>query len=385
MSNALAALAAVTKPKPHEIATAKKEHKAELKEAKAGLVSAGAPLTMEDRLKALDAVRSKLNKQFSTTNSIVSLGSKLGIAMPHTPTNITSLDEGVIGIGGLPKGRIIEVYGPESSGKTTLALEFISEEQKLGNLAAFVDAEHALDPNYAQRLGVDVKNLQISQPDSGEQALETVQALVESRAVSIVVIDSVAALVPQAELDGEMGDSHMGLQARLMSQAMRKLRGIAAINGVTLVFINQLRERVGVIFGNPEVTTGGKALKFYASLRLDIRRIGGEPGQVKRLGEVVGHRMKIKAVKNKGAAPFNETIVDLVYGEGIDRFSDLVSYAKEIGVIEGVSWLSFEGERLAQGVDNTVTLLRDKPELFAKIKAGVKKRLAEIREEEIKA
>ena len=385
MSNALAALAAVTKPKPHEIATAKKEHKAELKEAKAGLVSAGAPLTMEDRLKALDAVRSKLNKQFSTTNSIVSLGSKLGIAMPHTPTNITSLDEGVIGIGGLPKGRIIEVYGPESSGKTTLALEFISEEQKLGNLAAFVDAEHALDPNYAQRLGVDVKNLQISQPDSGEQALETVQALVESRAVSIVVIDSVAALVPQAELDGEMGDSHMGLQARLMSQAMRKLRGIAAINGVTLVFINQLRERVGVIFGNPEVTTGGKALKFYASLRLDIRRIGGEPGQVKRLGEVVGHRMKIKAVKNKGAAPFNETIVDLVYGEGIDRFADLVAYSKEIGVIEGVSWLSFEGERLAQGVDNTVEMLRDKPEVFARIKAAVKAKLAAIRAEEAKA
>ena len=385
MSNALAALAAVTKPKPHEIATAKKEHKAELKEAKAGLVSAGAPLTMEDRLKALDAVRSKLNKQFSTTNSIVSLGSKLGIAMPHTPTNITSLDEGVIGIGGLPKGRIIEVYGPETSGKTTLALEFISEEQKLGNLAAFVDAEHALDPNYAQRLGVDVKNLQISQPDSGEQALETVQALVESRAVSIVVIDSVAALVPQAELDGEMGDSHMGLQARLMSQAMRKLRGIAAINGVTLVFINQLRERVGVIFGNPEVTTGGKALKFYASLRLDIRRIGGEPGQVKRLGEVVGHRMKIKAVKNKGAAPFNETIVDLVYGEGIDRFADLVAYSKEIGVIEGTSWLSFEGERLAQGVDNTVEMLRDKPEVFARIKAAVKAKLAAIRAEEAKA
>ena len=197
-----------------------------------------------------------------------------------------------------------------------------------------------------------------------------------------MVIDSVAALVPQAELDGEMGDSHMGLQARLMSQAMRKLRGIAAINGVTLVFINQLRERVGVIFGNPEVTTGGKALKFYASLRLDIRRIGGEPGQVKRLGEVVGHRMKIKAVKNKGAAPFNETIVDLVYGEGIDRFSDLVSYSKEIGVIEGTSWLSFEGERLAQGMDNTVEMLRDKPEVFARLKAAVKKRLKEIREEE---
>ena len=386
MSKALAALAAVTKPKPHEIAAAKKEHKAELKEAKAGLTSAATPLSMEERLAALDSVRKKLNKQFECENSIISLGSKLGVPMPHTPTGIVSLDEGVIGIGGIPKGRIIEIFGPESSGKTTLTLELIAAEQRLGNLAAFVDAEHSIDPNYAQKLGVDVKNLQFSQPDSGEAALETVQALVESRAVSIVVVDSVAALVPQAELDGEMGDSHMGLQARLMSQAMRKLRGIAALNGVTLVFTNQLRERVGVMFGNPEVTTGGKALKFYASLRLDIRRIAAsQGGEVKRLGEVVGHRMKIKAVKNKGAAPFNETIVDLVYGEGIDRFSDLVSYAKEIGVIEGVSWLSFEGERLAQGVDNTVEMLRDKPEVFARLKTAVKKRLAEIRAAEATA
>jgi recombination protein RecA len=386
MSNALAELKAVIKPKPHEVAAQKKADKAEQKEAKQSLVSAATPLTMDQKMDALNAVRNKLNKQFETTNSIVSLGSKLGIPMPHTPTNITSLDEHVIGIGGVPDGRIIEIFGPESSGKTTIALEFIAEEQKLGNLAAFVDAEHALDPNYAQKLGVDVKNLQVSQPDSGEQALETVQALVESRAVSIVVIDSVAALVPQAELDGEMGDSHMGLQARLMSQAMRKLRGIAALNGVKLVFINQIREKVGVMFGNPEVTTGGKALKFYASLRLDIRRIAAsQGGEVKRGGEVVGHRMKIKAVKNKGAAPFNETIVDLVYGEGIDRFADLVSYSKELGVIEGTSWLSFEGERLAQGMDNTVEMLRDKPEVFARLKAAVKKRLAAIRTEEAKA
>ena len=385
MSNALNELKAVIKPKPHEVAAQKTAEKVEQKEAKAALVSADTPLTMEAKLEALDSVRKKLNKQFETTNSIISLGSRLGVPRPHTPTNIVSLEEGVIGMGGVPRGRIIEVFGPEASGKTTIALEFIAEEQRLGNLAAFVDVEHALDPNYAQKLGVDVKNLQFSQPDSGEAALETVQALVESRAVSIVVIDSVAALVPQAELDGEMGDSHMGLQARLMSQAMRKLRGIAALNGVTLVWINQIRDKIGVMFGNPETTTGGKALKFYASLRLDIRRIGGEPGHVKRGGEVVGHKMKIKAVKNKVAAPFNETVVDLVYGEGIDRFSDLVSYSKELGVIEGTSWLSFEGERLAQGMDNTVEMLRDKPEVFARLKAAVKKRLAEIRAAEATA
>jgi recombination protein RecA len=292
----------------------------------------------------------------------------------------------VLGIGGVPDGRIIEIFGPESSGKTTIALEFIAEEQKAGNLAAFVDAEHALDPNYAAKLGVDVNLLQIAQPDSGEQALETVEALVRSRAVSIVVIDSVAALVPQAELDGEMGDAHMGLQARLMSQAMRKLRGIAAINGVTLVFINQLRERVGVSFGNPEVTSGGKALKFYASVRLDIRRVSKTDGGEIMSGEVlVGHKMKIKAIKNKGAAPFRSTIVDLIYGVGVDRFADMVDYAVKIGVLDkqGGGWIYFEGERLSQGVANTVALLRDDPEKFAKVKAGVKAALKDIREAEI--
>jgi recombination protein RecA len=395
MSNPLAALAAVTnsaaKPKPFEIAAQKKEHKAEQKEAKAALTVTSAPLSLAQKLKALDDVRAKLNKQFSTnttiiTNSIMTLGSRIGQDIPHTPTNIVSLDEEVLGIGGVPDGRIIEIFGPESSGKTTIALEFIAEEQKAGNLAAFVDAEHALDPNYAAKLGVDVNLLQIAQPDSGEQALETVEALVRSRAVSIVVIDSVAALVPQAELDGEMGDAHMGLQARLMSQAMRKLRGIAAINGVTLVFINQLRERVGVSFGNPEVTSGGKALKFYASVRLDIRRVSKTDGGEIMSGEVlVGHKMKIKAIKNKGAAPFRSTIVDLIYGVGVDRFADMVDYAVKIGVLDkqGGGWIYFEGERLSQGVANTVALLRDDPEKFAKVKAGVKAALKAIREAEI--
>lgn len=393
MSNPLAALAAVTatKPKPHEIAAQKKEHKAEQKEAKAALTATSAPLSLAQKLKALDDVRAKLNKQFTTgstvvTNSIMSLGSRIGQDIPHTPTNIVSLDEEVFGIGGLPDGRIIEIFGPESSGKTTIALEFIAEEQKAGNLAAFVDAEHALDPNYAAKLGVDVNLLQVAQPDSGEQALETVEALVRSRAVSIVVIDSVAALVPQAELDGEMGDAHMGLQARLMSQAMRKLRGAANQNGVKLVFINQIREKVGVMFGNPEVTSGGKALKFYASVRLDIRRVSKTDGGEITSGDVlIGHRMKIKAVKNKGAAPFKQTVVDLIYGVGIDRFSDMVDYATKIGVLDkqGGGWIYFEGERLAQGVPNTVALLREQPETFEKIKAGVKKALKAIRDAEV--
>jgi len=377
MPNPLASLSAVVKPKPHEVAAEKKERKAEQKEAKQALASAATPLTMDEKLKALTAVRNKLNAQFETTNSVVSLGSKIGSPLPHMPTGIVSLDMGVLRTGGVLEGRIMEIYGPESSGKTTLALEIVAEDQKRGNLAAFVDAEHALDPNYAAAIGVDVKNLQVSQPDSGEQALETVQALVESRAVSTIVIDSVAALVPQAELDGEMGDSHMGLQARLMSQACRKLRGIAHINNVKLIFINQIREKVGVIYGNPEVTTGGKALKFYASVRLDVRRISSKDGL---------HHMKIKAVKNKGAAPFGETEVVLIPGKGIDRFYDLISYAKELGVFEvSGAWLSFQGERLANGVDNAVELLRTQPETFERLRVAVKDKLAQIGAEEITA
>jgi recombination protein RecA len=329
----------------------------------------------QDKFKALDTVAATLNKQFETTTSLVRLGSKVGTPMPHYPTDIPSLDYGVFGIGGVPKGRIIEVFGPESAGKTTATLEIVAAEQRRDNLCAFVDAEHALDPNYAKQLGVNVDELYVSQPDSGEQALETVIALVESKTVSIVVVDSVAALVPQAELDGDMGDSHMGLQARLMSQAMRKLRGICAINGVTVIFINQIREKIGVMFGSPETTTGGRALKFYASVRLDVRRVGGEEGRIMSGGVLIGHRMKMKAVKNKIGTPFRETIVNVIYGKGIDRFADLISYAAEVGALTkgGGGYISFQGERIAQGVANAVAILRDKPELVEQIKAELAK------------
>lgn len=330
----------------------------------------------DERIKALNAVTQQLNKQFDTENSLVRLGSKLGIKMPHYATHIPSLDHGVIGVGGVPRGRVIEVFGPESAGKTTLTLIFVAADQAAGNLCAFVDAEHALDPNYAQSLGVDVANLFVSQPDYGEQALETVDALIESRAVSTIVIDSVAALVPKAELDGEMGDAHMGLQARLMGQAMRKLSGKADKYGVTLIFINQIREKIGVMYGNPETTTGGRALKFYASVRLDVRRVGSDAGKIMSGKNQIGHVMKIKAVKNKVGTPFRETLVDVIYGVGIDRFADTVRYAKTLGVIEGTSWLSFDGERLAQGMDNSIDLLRRDPKLFARVEAEIIKAIA---------
>lgn len=329
--------------------------------------------TKKDMFAALEAVGKKLNSQFKTTNSLVRLGSKLGIIMPHHRTGIPSLDYGVIGIGGIPEGRIVEIFGPESAGKTTLALEIIGEEQRAGKLCAFIDAEHALDPNYAQQLGVNVDELMVAQPDSGEQALETAIALVESKAVSVIVIDSVAALVPQAELDGEMGDSHMGLQARLMSQAMRKLRGICAINNVTVILLNQIREKIGVMFGSPETTTGGRALKFYASVRLDVRRIGGDPGKIMSGGVLIGHKMKIKAVKNKVGSPFRETIVDVIYGKGIDRFADTVRYAKDVGVITGTSWLNFGDIRLGQGMDNSILTLREDHALMEKVKTEIDK------------
>jgi recombination protein RecA len=335
---------------------------------------AGRSLTRAEQIKILEGVEKTLNKQFNTEKSLVRLGAKVGVIMPHTSTGIPSVDYGVIGIGGVPKGRIIEIYGPESAGKTTFALEIVAEEQRLGSLAAFVDAEHALDPNYAKQLGVDVENLFVSQPDSGEQALETVIALVESKAVSVVVVDSVAALTPQAELDGEMGDSHMGLQARMMSQAMRKLRGICAINQVTVIFINQIREKIGVMFGSPETTTGGKALKFYASLRFDVRRIGGEPGKIMSGGVLIGHKMKIKLVKNKVGSPFRETIVNVIYGKGIDRFFDTVEFAGSVGALDRAgAWYRFKGENLGNGIDKTVEYLRDQPQLMIAIKAEIAK------------
>jgi recombination protein RecA len=340
-------------------------------------------LTQKDKIEALDAVEKVLNKQFDTTNSIIRLGKKSFGILPSYPTGITSVDYGAIGTGGVPKGRIIEIFGPEMSGKTTITLQIIAETQKLGGLCAFVDAEHALDPLYAKHLGVDTDNLYVSQPDNGEQALETVIALILSGAVDVIVVDSVAALVPQAELDGEMGDSHMGLQARLMSQAMRKITGIAAKSGTTVIFINQLREKIGVMFGNPETTTGGKALKFYASVRIDVRKLGGtaDQTQIKSGGVLIGVRTKIKIVKNKGAAPFRSTVVDLIYGKGIDKEADLITYAVEVGAIEKAgSWYSFNGTKLGQGIDTAIDLIRDDPKLMTAVRAEVAKAVAAQRE-----
>jgi recombination protein RecA len=337
------------------------------------------PLTNEDKLLALKGVEAQLDKQFSTKNSLIRLGSRVGIKMPHIVTGITSLDEEVFGVGGVPRGRVVEVYGPESAGKTTVTLEIIAAEQRNGGLCAFVDAEHALDPNYAAQLGVDVDNLYVSQPDYGEQALEAVIALVESRAVTIVVVDSVAALVPKAELDGEMGDSHMGLQARLMSQAMRKLVGICAANEVTVIFINQLREKIGVVFGNPETTTGGRALKFYSSVRLDVRRDAN--GNIKDGDKIIGHRLKIKAAKNKVATPFRETVVNLIYGKGIDRAADLLTYGESLGVIEkSGGWYSYKGDRLGNGLEKAKTSLTT--ELVNKIKVDIQAALEAKKEKQ---
>ncbi len=337
--------------------------------------------TMPEKLSALKAVEAQLDKQFDTKNSLIRLGSRVGVKMPHIITGIVSLDEEVFGIGGVPRGRIVEVYGVESGGKTTLTLEIIAAEQRNGGLCAFVDAEHALDPNYASQLGVDVNNLYVSQPDYGEQALETVIALVESRAVTIVVVDSVAALVPKAELDGEMGDSHMGLQARLMSQAMRKLTGICAANEVTVIFINQLREKIGVVFGNPETTTGGRALKFYSSIRLDVRRDAN--GNIKEGDKIIGHRLKIKATKNKVATPFRETVVNLVYGKGIDRAADLITYGETLKVIEkSGAWYAYKGERLGNGLANAAKALETMTVLVGDIQADIKKALEAKKEKQ---
>lgn len=329
--------------------------------------------TKPDKFEILKHVAENLNKQFETTNTLQVLGKRVGQPFPSISTGLLSLDLVVFGCGGVPRGRIIEVFGPESSGKTTITLQIIAEEQKATeNLVAFIDAEHALDVNYAKKLGVNIDELIISQPDSGEQALETAIALVESKAVSLIVIDSVAALVPQAELDGEMGDSHMGLQARLMSQAMRKLRGICAINGVTVIFINQIREKVGVIYGSPEVTTGGRALKFYSSVRLDVRRKSGEAGLIGTKENPLGHVMRIKGVKNKMAVPFHEADIDLVYGVGVDKKSDFIRYAESIGVIEKAgAWYKYQGENIGQGLTNAASNVSLNPELAAKIKADI--------------
>ena len=319
----------------------------------------------KEKWERIETVGKSLNKTFNTEKSIVRLGEKVGVTWPSISTNLPTLDFDVCQTGGIPRGRIIEIFGPESSGKTTLALHICAQEQKNDGIVAYIDAEHALDPNYANKLGVDVNNLLISQPDSGEQALETAIALVNSEAVSLIIIDSVSALVPQAELDGEMGDSHMGLQARLMSQAMRTLRGICAINKVTVIFINQIREKIGVMFGSPETTTGGRALKFYASIRLDTRKIGGEKGEVSLDGVRIGHKMKIKAVKNKMGTPLQETTVSLIYGVGFDVLDDILEYALKSELLEGArGWYKYKGESLRKS-DFTEDMIREiQEELF---------------------
>ncbi|MCU0249035.1 MAG: recombinase RecA [Vicinamibacterales bacterium] len=329
-----------------------------------------------ERTKALDVALSQIEKQFGK-GSIMRLGQK-GAILPvdSIPTGAVSLDL-ALGIGGMPRGRVVEIFGPESSGKTTLALQLIAEAQKLGGMAAFVDAEHALDAGYAQKLGVDLDNLLVSQPDNGEQALEIVEVLVRSGGVDVVVVDSVAALVPRAEIEGEMGEAQMGLQARLMSQALRKLTGVVSKSKTSLVFINQLREKIGVMFGSPETTTGGRALKFYASVRLDIRRIAS----IKDGDMVVGGRVRVKVVKNKVAPPFREAEFDILYGEGISKQGDLLDLAVDRKIVEkSGTWFSFGGERLGQGRENAKQFLKENPAVFKTMEERVRKELGLTRE-----
>jgi recombination protein RecA len=324
-----------------------------------------------ERVKAIDLAFAQIEKQFGK-GSIMRLGSKEAIVpIAVISTGAISFDA-ALGVGGVPRGRVIEIFGPESSGKTTIALQVIAEAQKAGGMAAFVDAEHALDPGYAKKLGVDVDNLLVSQPDYGEQALEITEALVRSNAIDVLVVDSVAALVPKAELDGEMGDSHMGLQARLMSQALRKLTGTVAKSRTCLIFINQIREKIGVMFGNPETTTGGRALKFYSSVRIDIRRIAA----IKEGDVVTGSRTRVKVVKNKVAAPFREAEFDILYGEGISREGDLLDLAVNSNILEkSGSWFSYKGERIGQGRENARAFLKENKDTMVKLDAEVRKAL----------
>jgi recombination protein RecA len=328
----------------------------------------------DERGKAIDLAVSQIEKQFGK-GSIMRLGSKDAI-LPISVISTGSISfDAALGVGGFPRGRVIEVFGPESSGKTTITLQVIAEAQKVGGMAGFVDAEHALDPGYAKKLGVDVDNLLVSQPDYGEQALEITEALVRSNAMDVLVVDSVAALVPKAELDGEMGDSHMGLQARLMSQALRKLTGTVAKSRTCLIFINQIREKIGVMFGNPETTTGGKALKFYSSVRIDIRRIAA----VKEGDVVIGSRTKVKIVKNKVAPPFREAEFDILYGEGISKEGDLLDLAANNNIVEkSGSWYSYKGERIGQGRENARQFLKDNKDVMTKLDIEVRKALGLI-------
>ena len=323
----------------------------------------------ENKLKALDAAISNIEKQFGQ-GSIMKLGdANVNFNIEAIPTGSLSLDI-ALGLGGVPKGRVIEIYGPESSGKTTVALHIIAEVQKNGGIAGFIDAEHALDPVYAKNIGVDIDNLYISQPDSGEQALEITETMVRSGAVDIVIVDSVAALVPKAEIDGDMGDSHVGLQARLMSQALRKLTPVVSKNNCVVIFINQLREKVGIMFGNPETTTGGRALKFYSSVRLDVRRIE----TLKQAGEVIGNRTRVKIVKNKVAPPFKEAEFDIMFGKGISKEGDILDLATNIDVVQkSGAWFAYNGEKIGQGRENAKQFLAQHPDIMKEIDTKVRK------------
>ena len=320
-------------------------------------------MAKDDKLKALDAAIAQIERQYGK-GSVMKLGdNSANMNVETVPTGSLSLDI-ALGLGGLPKGRIIEIYGPESSGKTTVALHCVAEVQKQGGIAGFIDAEHALDPVYAKNIGVDIDNLYISQPDCGEQALEITETMVRSGAVDIVIVDSVAALVPKAEIDGDMGDSHVGLQARLMSQALRKLTGVISKSNCIVIFINQLREKVGVMFGNPETTTGGRALKFYSSVRLDVRRVA----QLKQAGEVIGNHTRVKVVKNKVAPPFREAEFDIMYGQGISKEGETLDLAVKLDIVnKSGAWFSYNGERLGQGRDNVKNYFSEHPELMEEI------------------
>ena len=324
----------------------------------------------EDKLKALDAAISQIEKQYGK-GSIMKLGDNSAHMNVETiPTGSLSLDI-ALGLGGLPKGRIIEIYGPESSGKTTVALHAVAEVQKRGGIAGFIDAEHALDPAYAKNIGVNIDELYISQPDCGEQALEITETMVRSGAVDIVIVDSVAALVPKAEIDGDMGDSHVGLQARLMSQALRKLTAVISKSNCIVIFINQLREKVGVMFGNPETTTGGRALKFYSSVRMDVRRIES----LKQAGEVVGNRTRVKIVKNKVAPPFKEAEFDIMFGKGISKEGDILDLAADCGIIvKSGAWYAYNGDKIGQGRENAKTYLRENPLVCEEVEAKVREK-----------
>lgn len=332
----------------------------------------------ENKLKALESAMAQIERNYGK-GAVMKLGDNTHLNVETVPSGSLSLDI-ALGVGGVPKGRVVEVYGPESGGKTTVALHMVAEVQKRGGIAGFIDAEHALDPVYAKKIGVDIDNLYISQPDTGEQALEITETMVRSGAIDIVIVDSVAALVPKAEIEGDMGDSHVGLQARLMSQALRKLTAIIGKTSCTVIFINQLREKVGVMFGNPETTTGGRALKYYSSIRLEVRR--GE--QIKKDGEAIGNRTRIKVVKNKVAPPFREAEVDIIYGEGISREGDILDLAaKEDIVNKSGAWYAYDGNKIGQGRENAKTYLKEHPDIMAEIEQKVREKFSkEIKSDE---